>query len=111
MGSLGEFPNHLTPSMMKGEERFAVYVEDRRHDFAFMAYDRDSRNPELLALPQICLPFPALLATGDIKISLGRHWSLVRKDPHCLFCLMLLQNIRIHQLCNTPRFPPRTRTG
>ena len=88
---------------MKGEKRFAVYVEDRKHDFAITVYDGDSRNPEFLALPQICLPF---LATGDTKISLGGPWSLVRKDPCCLFCLMLLQNIRTHRLCNTPRFPP-----
>lgn len=91
---------------MKGEKRFAVYMEDRKHDFAITAYDGDSRNPAFLALPQICLPFPPLLATGDIKISLEGPWSLVRNDPRCLFCLMLLQNIRTHWLFNTPRFPP-----
>lgn len=91
---------------MKGEKRFAVYVEVTKYHFEITTYDRDSRNPVGFSSATDLSAIAPLRAISNIKISLGGPWSLVGKVPHCLFCLMLSQIIRTHQLYNTPRFPP-----
>lgn len=95
--SLGNFLIILYP-----KKKGLLYMWRQEAWFCNYSIWQNSRKPEFLVPPQICLPFPPLPALSFFEFGLGGPWSLMRKDSCCL----VLQNIRTHRFCNTPRFPP-----